>query len=200
MYILYCMVRTRQFDPATALQTAVELFSAKGYAETSMDDLVKATGVSRYGIYGTFGNKRELFEKALDVYADRMGRRAFERLAEPGARLADIEAIFADRVADMCDKHESKACLFIHTAMELAPQDDDLREVLRRFMVGMAKAFACGLKSAQQAGEVRADLDRRAAGEELTSTMFGLSVLARVGFSRASLDRIVDVTLASLRS
>jgi len=193
------MVRTRQFDPKDALNTAVDLFAAKGYAETSMDDLVKATGVSRYGIYGTFGNKRELFEKALDVYADMMGRRAFQRLAKPGARFHHIEAIFADRVADMCDLHENRGCLFVHTAMELAPRDDELRGVLKRFMTGTSKAFAAGLRSAQAAGEVREDLDVRAAGEQLTSTMFGLAVLGRSGFDKAALERIVETTLAAYR-
>ena len=193
------MVRTRQFDPKDALNTAVDLFAAKGYAETSMDDLVKATGVSRYGIYGTFGNKRELFEKALDVYADMMGRRAFERLAKPGAKFRHIEAIFEARVADMCDRDENRGCLFIHTAMELAPKDDELRAVLKRLMTRMSKSFALGLRSAQAAGEVREDLDVRAAGEQLTSTMFGLAVLGRSGFDRASLDRIVETTLAAYR-
>ena len=74
------MVRTRSFDPATALSVAVDVFASKGYAETSMEDLVKATGVSRYGLYGTFGNKRELFEQALERFAERMGKRSFMRL------------------------------------------------------------------------------------------------------------------------
>ena len=55
MTILIFMVRTRTFDPSTALSQAVALFSSKGYSETSMEDIVQATGVSRYGLYGTFG-------------------------------------------------------------------------------------------------------------------------------------------------
>jgi TetR/AcrR family transcriptional repressor of nem operon len=98
----------------------------------------------------------------------------------------------------MCCIEENKGCLFIHTAMELAPQDEELREVLRRFMKRMSKAFAIGLESARARGEVRADVDVATAGELLTSTMFGLAVLGRTGFQHASLSRIVDNTLASL--
>ena len=72
------MVRTRSFDPSNALAKAVDLFSSKGYAETSMEDIVRATGVSRYGLYGTFGNKRELFEQAL---LDRVAPGAPHRVA-----------------------------------------------------------------------------------------------------------------------
>ena len=48
------MAREREFDPTQALDQAVAMFWERGYSETSMEDLVDATGVSRYGIYGTF--------------------------------------------------------------------------------------------------------------------------------------------------
>jgi TetR/AcrR family transcriptional repressor of nem operon len=192
------MVRTRTFDPSAALSQVVDLFSSKGYSETSMEDIVQATGVSRYGLYGTFGNKRELFEQALEQYAEGMGKRSFLRLLEPGASLDHIRTIFDERVADMSCSDENKGCLFIHTAMELAPQDAELRGVLQRFMKRMSKAFAIGLDSAKGRGEVREDLDVDAAGEMLTSAMFGLAVMGRTGFSREMLDKIVDNTLESL--
>ena len=198
MSILIRMVISSAFDSPGALTKAVELFSSKGYSETSMEDIVQATGVSRYGLYGTFGNKRELFEQALDCYADLMGKQAFLRLLEPGASLAHIRQIFDDRVADMSNAEESKGCLFIHTAMELGRQDEGLREVLRRFMGRMSKLFSAGLESAKRRGEVRADLDTEASGEMLTSTMFGLAVLGRTGFPRKTLDGIVESTLGAL--
>lgn len=200
MSILFRMVRTRTFDPSSALTSAVELFSSKGYSETSMEDIVQATGVSRYGLYSAFGNKRELFELALERFADRMGKQSFLRLLEPDASLDHIRSIFADRVQDMCCMEENKGCLFIHTAMGLAPQDDELRDVLKKFMKRMSKAFSIGLESAKERGEIRADVDVRAAGELLTSTMFGLAVLGRTGFEEAGLNSIVDNTLASLKA
>ena len=192
------MVRTRTFDPTAALSRAVDLFSSKGYADTSMEDIVRATGVSRYGIYGTFGNKRELFEQALERYAEGMGKQSFLRLLEPDASLAHIRAIFDERVADMCCADGHRGCLFIHTAMQMAPDDKELQGVLQKFMKRMSKAFAIGLESARERGEVRADLDVRAAGDMLTSTMFGLAVLGRTGFDRQTLDSIVEGTMRSL--
>ncbi len=163
-----------------------------------MEDLVRATGVSRYGIYGTFGNKREFFEQALERYADSMGRQAFLRLLEPGASLEHIRAIFMDRIAEMCGANRAKGCLFVHTAMELAAQDTELQGVLQKFMKRMSKAFSVGLESARERGEVRPDLDVRRAGIYLTTTMFGLAVMVRTGFPRETLHDIVDSALASL--
>ena len=193
------MVRTRAFDPSEALSRAVELFSSKGYSETSMDDLVKATGVSRYGLYGTFGNKQELFEQALERYADRMGRKSFLRLLEPDASIDHIRAIFEERIEDMSSSGRKRGCMLCHTAMELAPHDPEIEGVLQRFMKRMSKAFAIGLESAKERGEVRGSLEVRAAGEFLTGALFGLAVLARSGFARETLESFVANTLSSLR-
>lgn len=165
-----------------------------------MEDLVQATGVSRYGLYGTFGNKRELFEQALERYAEGMGKQSFLRLLEPEATLDHIRTIFRERAWDMCCEEETKGCLFIHTAMEVAPRDEDIKAVLQKFMQRMSKAFSVGLESAKILGEVRADLDCDAAGDLLTSTMFGLAVLGRTGFDQETLEGIVNNTLASLQS
>lgn len=192
------MVRTKAFDPGTALSKAVELFSSKGYSDTSMDDIVRATGVSRYGLYGTFGNKRELFEEALEKYADSMGKQSYLRLLEPDASLAHIRQIFDDRIEAMSESGEKRGCMLCHTAMELAPHDDEIKGVLQKFLKRMSKAFTIGLESAKARGEVRRDLDVKAAGEFLTGAIFGLAVLARSGFPRRTLEGFVDNTMASL--
>lgn len=192
------MVRTRSFDPSAALTQVVDLFTAKGYAETSMEDIVKATGVSRYGLYGTFGNKRELFEQALDQYAEQMGKAAFIRLTEPDATLEHIRTLFHERIDDLYSCADVRGCMFIHTAMELAPGDADMRDVLQRFIKRMMAAFRKGLESAQARGEVRTDLDAREASAILASTMFGIAVLGRMGFPRDTLECIVDCTLKAM--
>jgi TetR/AcrR family transcriptional repressor of nem operon len=198
MNILFCMVRTRAFSPSDALASAVELFSSKGYAETSMDDIVRATGVSRYGIYGTFGNKRELFEQALEKYAEGMGKKSFLRLLEPDASLSHIRAIFEERIARMCNSGDKRGCMLCHTAMELAPHDHEIAGVLQKFLRRMSKAFSVGLESARELGQVRDDLDLRDAGEYLTGALFGLAVLARAGFPKKTLDAFVDNTMSAL--
>ena len=53
------MPRVREFDPDVALEKAIQLFWHKGYAETSMRDLVAHTGVAHAGLYSAFGSKRK---------------------------------------------------------------------------------------------------------------------------------------------
>jgi AcrR family transcriptional regulator len=59
------MGRPRQFEEAAAVDAAVTVFRQRGYASTSVDHLVEATGVHRGSLYGVFGSKHELFMRAL---------------------------------------------------------------------------------------------------------------------------------------
>lgn len=191
------MVRGRKFEPETALRRATELFAERGYSDTSMDDIVKATGVSRYGLYSTFGNKRELFEQALERFSAEMAKRGYLRLLEPGVRMKDIRAVFDGRIDDLCSPTPGNSCLLCHTAMELAPHDSDIQAVLQRFVGRSSKAFSAGLQTMQADGVLRKDLDTHSAGEFLTGAVFGLTVMARCGFGRKALQDFVSNTLAS---
>ncbi len=65
------MARPREFDEAQVLAQARSLFALQGYNGTSIDDLVKSTGLLRGSLYKAFGSKRNLFELVLTQVADR---------------------------------------------------------------------------------------------------------------------------------
>ncbi|KNF07709.1 transcriptional regulator, TetR family [Gottschalkia purinilytica] len=54
------------------IQHAFDLFAEKGYSETSIDDIVKASGVSKGGIYYYFNSKEEIF---LEIAKNRLEER-----------------------------------------------------------------------------------------------------------------------------
>ena len=192
------MARTREFDPDTALTGAMQVFAARGYSNTSIDDVVSATGVSRYGIYGTFGNKRELFEQALGRYIEQRGQAAFMRLLDPASGLAEIRETFLDRVRYVAEAKENNACLMINTAMSLGPRDSEIDEVLSKLFRSMVKAYEIALHHAQARGELREGVDPKETAEFLLGAFFGMVVMARVGFDADKLRVYVDSTIAGI--
>ena len=79
--------RPRGFDAAEALDKALHVFWQRGYEGTSLSDLTEAMGINRPSLYAAFGNKEELFRRALDRYAEKGPGAVYRKaLAEPTAR------------------------------------------------------------------------------------------------------------------
>ena len=68
------MGRKRSFDDDEVLARAREVFLEHGYEGTSIDALVKATGLLRGSLYGAFGSKRGMFVAALHDATDSESR------------------------------------------------------------------------------------------------------------------------------
>jgi AcrR family transcriptional regulator len=79
--------RPREFDTDEALDKAMMVFWQQGFEGASLSDLTEAMGISRPSLYAAFGNKEELFRRALGRYVE-TGPAAehFAALAEPTAR------------------------------------------------------------------------------------------------------------------
>ena len=74
--------RPRAYDPQVALARAAEVFWKAGYAGTSLDDLVEATGMNRPSLYAAFGDKRDLYLKTLEYYREESRALARAALAD----------------------------------------------------------------------------------------------------------------------
>ncbi len=68
------------------LEAAIGVFARYGFRKTSMDEVARAAGVSRQGLYLLFADKEELFRKALTQKLStqlRAARRALANVHEP---------------------------------------------------------------------------------------------------------------------
>ncbi|MCP6423679.1 TetR/AcrR family transcriptional regulator, partial [Klebsiella pneumoniae] len=61
-------MRTKEFETDEIADAAMQVFWRRGYAATSVQDLVDGTGLSRSSLYSTFQNKQGLYQKALQRY------------------------------------------------------------------------------------------------------------------------------------
>jgi AcrR family transcriptional regulator len=81
---------------------------ATGYEGASLSDLTEAMGINPPSLYAAFGNKEELFCKALDRYVERHDEFLREVLARPKARDA-IAALLTGSADSLTDKSSPRA-------------------------------------------------------------------------------------------
>ena len=107
----------RGFDAAEALDKALHVFWQHGYEGASLSDLTEAMGINRPSLYAAFGNKEELFRRALDRYAEK-GPGAVHRkaLAEPTAR-AVVERLLNGVAEFLTEPNNPPGCLAVQGAL-----------------------------------------------------------------------------------
>lgn len=107
------MGRRRTFIESEAISSATAVFAEHGFAGTSVDDLVRTTGVNRASLYGVFGSKDGLFQRCLTE--------ALTALS-PAATPSDF--------SDAAGAGREELDLVLVALMEIAPGDPAVREAL----------------------------------------------------------------------
>ncbi|MFB7469504.1 TetR/AcrR family transcriptional regulator [Kitasatospora sp. NPDC056184] len=191
------MGRPKSFEPDVVVARAMEVFWTKGYADTSPADLAEATGVAKGSLYHSFGSKRELFGKALDLYGRTGTASAEEFLARPGTAKERIRAHVVLLVDADLDGPVRRGCLAQNTVEELGGRDEEAARAVHRIEERMIELFAARIEQGQRAGDVDPGVDARAQALLLQATVSGLRVMAKT-FDRPVLLRIIDTALAGL--
>jgi TetR/AcrR family transcriptional repressor of nem operon len=192
------MPRPKEFDRDSALDRAMGAFWTKGYAATSVEDLVAHMRIQRGSLYATFGDKRSLFLSALDRYQRVVTRELFEALDAPGSGLAAIRRFFRLRVEGSLDRSRPPGCLVTNSAVELSRRDRGAAARVGDSLAGLEAGFLRALERARERGELAATRDLRALARFLTSSAQGLSVMAKAFPERAVLEDVVKVVLAAV--
>ena len=150
--------RTRQFDVEEALDRALEVFWARGYEGATLPELTRAMGINRPSLYAAFGNKEQLFRKALDRY--QTGPMSFltEALRQPTAR-AVVEAIFSGFVRMQRDRSKPRGCLVVSGALACGEERETVRRELAQLRQAIVTAFRERFERAVQDGDLPAGTD-----------------------------------------
>lgn len=192
------MARTKQFDRHAALDQAMELFWARGYHATSIQDLVDRLGVNRQSLYDTFGGKDELFKAAVGRYRE-LQRIPMRRSLEREGPVGEVLRQFFDAVITQLIKNDGKGCLMANTTTELAAHDPEIYKLCAANARQLENGFTGLLARAQQAGEIDRSRSVVQLARFLVNTMNGLAVTAKTTRERKVLHDIVEVALSALQ-
>lgn len=188
------MAGKKQFDMDTALDAAMIQFWRAGYADTSVDDLSRATGLNRSSIYSSLGDKDTLFLRCLDRYAARYGDRYDAALSCAAAEpLAAVRAFFAVTLDRIADPEVPDGCLIAQSAMAIPVLSPAVAAYAKKAL-GLQRSR---LRAALKAGRLT-DRDADAFAEHAAAVNQSLAVMSRAGASPAQLRAVVGVTVDAL--
>lgn len=190
------MARAKEFDYDEVLDRATELFLEKGYDNTSFQDLVNHMGIHRRSIYDTYGDKKQLYLKALEKYSKFINQNYFSLINDKMSVYQKFEVIF--NYSAFPKESCPRGCLFVNSAIELALHDHDISYQVNLFFDNTKKFFVSLLAIAKEKKEIAQDTNIYELASYLNNALIGIRVLVKVSPSEAELNNIIKTTLAVL--
>ncbi len=185
--------RPRSYDPEQALQQIMEAFWKTGYSGTSLDDLSAATGLNRPSLYAAFGDKREIYLKALAHYR-RLASGPISEAFSSNAPLRDalMQVYRASLSLYFPPEGIPRGCFVIGTATTEAVEEPEIREALMQGLRSLDAGFTACIGAAQRRGEIPEDADAAALAALASATLYSLAIRARAGASREELETLAQ--------
>jgi TetR/AcrR family transcriptional repressor of nem operon len=185
------MARPREFDEAAVLDAAIGRFWERGYEATSVRDLADEMNIAGASLYNAFGDKRTLYERALNRYLDQSFRERIRRL-EPSLPPRDAVIAFLQEIVkrSLTDK-QRRGCMLVNSAIESAPHDDKFFDIVAIFLDEVEQFFFRCVSRGQKDGTITKAHSAEDISKSLLSILLGIRVLARVKPERKLLEGLL---------
>lgn len=172
------MAGVKQFDVEGVLDRAMTVFWTRGYDATSIQDLVKATGINRASIYGTFGDKKGLFLAVLDHYSQKVGQPLLAELDDDDPRRA-VDRMLRSIIRRNSDSRFPPGCLVTNTALECPVSDADIKRAIEAGLLEQETTLNRVFSRARKEGLLNSSADARALARFFMGVANGMNVISR---------------------
>lgn len=189
--------RPREFDTDEALDKAMMVFWQQGFEGASLTDLTDAMGISRPSLYAAFGNKEELFRRALERYVE-TGPAAEHRaaLAAPTAR-GVVERLLRYAAENLSDPCHPAGCLSVQGALSCSEAAQSIKDELSALRCNGEAALRERFERAKVEGDLPAASNPAALARYVAALLQGMSVQSASGATREQLLDVAEMALAA---
>ncbi|MGH3089358.1 MAG: TetR family transcriptional regulator C-terminal domain-containing protein [Rubrobacteraceae bacterium] len=174
------------------IERSAPVFNTKGYFGTSMNDLVRETGLEKGGIYNHFGGKEELALAAFEYAVGVMERRYAAAMKGKDGALEKLFAVMYEMAGIVEDPPVAGGCPVLNSAVESTDANPALKERAREFANGWLRLVGSLVKEGISTGEFRPDADPRKTASIVVSTLEGAVMLSRLHEDPSHMRRAVE--------
>lgn len=186
--------RPRAFDIDTALEKALEIFWRKGYDGTSLSDLTEAMGINKPSLYAAFGNKEQLFLKAIELYESRPCAFFYPAL-EKNTAYEVAEYMLYGAATNMADNQHPQGCVIVQGALSCSEAAAAVKEALINRRVEGEQKLKERFELAKTAGDLPTHIDSEVLARYLGTVLQGMAIQANNGATPEQLRAVADMTL-----
>ncbi|MFD6177181.1 MULTISPECIES: TetR/AcrR family transcriptional regulator [unclassified Isoptericola] len=192
------MARPRQFDEDEVLCSVRDQFWDAGYAATSLQDLMRVSGLGKGSLYAAFGDKHQLFLRVLRRYVTSLDH-AVRGPIDSAPRAVDaLRSFVLMPVGDPAGRAARRGCLLANSTTELASADPVVAAEAQRAYEGIAAALTEGVRRAQAEGDLSASVDPVGVARALLAAQQGLTFMGRAGMDVETLAATADALATQL--
>jgi len=190
--------RPRSFDRDDALQRIMEVFWAKGYEGTQLNDLTAAIGITPPSFYAAFGSKETAFREAVDLYVATVGSGTLRALDEGATTRESIRAMLLSSIHTALSAPQSGGCLLILGVVNCQIETEPLRQLLRRIRKDTEAHIYARLQRGMAEGDLPKPSNIRVLANYYSAVMQSLSMQARDGATRDELEALIDPSMTAI--
>lgn len=165
------MARCVEFNEVEKIEKAMNVFWEKGYNATTMQDLVDAMQINRSSLYNTIGDKHQLFMKCIGNYFDTAMCEIKSKVAKEKSAMQALINMINDKAAWIVDSE--KSCLGVKSIFEMAPEHNDVRNLMSRNNEIYIDFIAGIVQKAMDDGEMDASEDASLMAEYIMMSFTG---------------------------
>ncbi len=180
--------RTRQL----IIERSAPLFNQMGYAGTSMQDIMTATGLTKGGIYGHFESKEEIALAAFEHAAGIITRMIGERIAAKESASDKLKAILQFYKTYLFSPPVQGGCPVLNTAVEADDTNPLLRASVVKVLNRLHKAVANIVMQGIERGEFRPETDPQKFSILLVSMVEGGIMLSKAYGDNKYLNTVIS--------
>ncbi len=187
-----------EFDRAVVIEAAQAVFWDRGYSQTSVADLVQATGLKPGSLYGAFGSKKGVFLEVLEAYNQSFVTYVKALRRHESGALAGLITILDTIIDDAVTGADRRGCLAVNALLEMSRHDEDIETALSAHNRRTRKAFAKLVETAQVQGDIDPTRDPEEVAAFLMNCIWGLRVTCRDESRREVLNAIAAGIMAGV--
>lgn len=187
------------------LKKALAVFSKKGYAATTLQDIASEADVTRGAIYHHFGGKAELYNTLIREYADR-GNVIMQQAVSAGGTLVEIlRRVFVRQLQVIEEDREMRALMELYLFKTgLVPELEEGRQQQIESGIGLIEMLAGIMGQGIEQGLLRSDVEPEVLARAYLAFQNGLIQLwltAPAQFSlKTSAEAFADVLMAGIQN